>query len=133
MDLSKIPKAVMWGAISFVVVIFSFFAVSYIQYNLFGPESKYIATKCSNSETSLYIYLTAKQDLRNITILDGDKVVCRVESLQKDSEDFCKIEPLPNDTIYPLKIKYVTPENKTMKSVIECKIKSPSLLEKLLS
>lgn len=134
MDITKIPKFLIWIAI----FVFSVF-VLYLGYNLLAyrfskPYEKYIFVDCFYSNETSIVILTAKDNVKNIVIYDINlQNKCEITNLYKDSMDVCKISNVKTGGKVFVKINFEV-NNKTYSAVSECKIEErKSILDWLFS
>ncbi|MEM4818828.1 MAG: hypothetical protein QXT85_01200 [Nanopusillaceae archaeon] len=134
MDITKIPKFLIWIAI----FVFSVF-VLYLGYNLLAyrfskPYEKYIFVDCFYSNETSIVILTAKDNVKNIVIYDINlQNKCEIANLYKDSMDVCKISNVKTGGKVFVKINFEV-NNKTYSAVSECKIEErKSILDWLFS
>lgn len=134
MDITKIPKFLIWIAI----FVFSVF-VLYLGYNLLAykfskPYERYLFVDCFYSNETSIIILTAKDNIKNIVIYDINlQNKCEITNLYKDSMDVCKISNVKTGGKVFVKINFEV-NNKTYSAVSECKIEErKSILDWLFS
>ncbi|MEM4511518.1 MAG: hypothetical protein QXD25_01770 [Nanopusillaceae archaeon] len=134
MDITKIPKFLIWITI-FVFIVF----VSYLGYNLLAykfskPYERYLFVDCFYSNETSIIILTAKDNVKNIVIYDINlQNKCEIKNLYKDSMDVCKINNVKTGGKVFVKINFEV-DNKTYSAVSGCKIEErKSILDWLFS
>jgi len=122
MDLSKIPKFVIWGAIAVFIVSILITLYSIISYKITKPYQNYFEVECVYSNETSIIILTAKKDIDNITIHDFEKTnYCNIENLKSGSMDACKIQNklIGNQALVRI---YYSFDNESYSAIITCKI-----------
>jgi hypothetical protein len=124
MDLSKIPKFVLWIIIViFVIAILSAFYLYYIT-SYFPPYLKYFSYNCKYSNGLSVIILTAKQDLYNVTVYNfNQNENCNLGNIYTNSMSACEL----NNSITAgevLVIIYYNVSNQTYQAVVPCSIQS---------
>ncbi|MEM1804849.1 MAG: hypothetical protein QXI77_02540 [Nanopusillaceae archaeon] len=134
MDITKIPKFLIWITI-FVFIVF----VLYLGYNLLAykfskPYERYLFVDCFYSNETSIIILTAKDNVKNIVIYDINlQNKCEIKNLYKDSMDVCKINNVKMGEKVFVKINFEV-DNKTYSAVSGCKIEErKSILDWLFS
>jgi len=112
------------------------FYLSYlvISYKFFKPYQKFLEIDCTFSNNLSIVVLTAKQNIKNITVSDVDfKNKCAINYLSKDSMDICKIknEKLGNKVF--IRVVF-NANNETYTAIKECKVESKrkSLLDLII-
>jgi hypothetical protein len=124
MDLSKIPKFVLWVAIAiFVIVILSALYLYYVT-SYFPPYLKYFSYNCKYSNGVSVVILTAKQDIYNVTIYNFNKnESCNLGNIYANSMGACEL----NNSIIAGEVLvriYYNINNQTYEAVVPCSIKS---------
>ncbi len=133
MEALKIPdfirKLAITGVVVFLSALFGFIAYNYLMYKIWKPYFKYIDIDCKIKNNSTVIILTAKSELKNITIYDpNDRMVKVIKSLSKDSSDLVYVKYAFNPNYVQVEFRV---NNNTYRAVSECK-EEVSLLQKLL-
>jgi len=122
MDITNIPKFVIWTGIAVFVLFLIYLGYSYIQYSIMKPYEKYFTADCYFSNNSSLVIITAKADIYDINITNlyySD--YCYIKQLNKDSMDACKIENNIEDGKSIVKIIF-SYENTTYSAIVDCKI-----------
>jgi len=121
MEITNIPKFVIWTGIAIFILFLIYLGYFYIQYSVMKPYEKYFTANCYFSNNSSLIIITAKTDLYNINITNlyySD--YCFIKQLSKDSMDACKIENRVEDGRSIVKIVFSS-NNNTYSAIVECK------------
>jgi len=122
MDLSKIPKFIIWVAIAAFVVGILITLYSILSYKIAKPYQNHFEVECIYSNETSIIILTAKKDIDNITIYDFEKTnYCNIENLKSDSMDACKIQNKLIDNQALVRI-YYSLDNESYSAIVPCKI-----------
>ncbi|MEM1895688.1 MAG: hypothetical protein QXR54_00675 [Nanopusillaceae archaeon] len=134
MDITKIPKFLIWIAIFVFSVFVLYLLYNFLAYRFSKPYEKYIFVDCFYSNETSIVILTAKDNVKNIVIYDINlQNKCEIANLYKDSMDVCKISNVKTGGKVFVKINFEV-NNKTYSAVSECKIEErKSILDWLFS
>ncbi len=122
MDLTKIPKFLIWFGIAVFVLFLLYIGYSIIQYKIMKPYERYFVSDCYYSNGSSLIIITAKTDLSNINVTNIDMSdFCLIKKLNKDSMEACKIKNEEIDGKVLVKVIF-TYDNTTYSAIVPCKI-----------
>lgn len=131
MDLSKIPKFIIWTAIAVFIVVILYLVYFYYITSLFAPYQKYFNANCVYSNGQSVIIITAKQSLYNVTVSSFDNnYTCYIGNITSGSMGGCEL----NNTVVANAVYvriYYDINNQSYQEIINCQIKSSSLLNKL--
>lgn len=131
MDLTKIPKFIIWIAIAvFVILVLSLIYVYYIT-SFIQPYQKYFNANCIYSNGESVVILTAKQNLYNVNISSFNNLYsCSIGNILSGSMNGCVLNnTLVANSAY-VKV-YYNVNNQSYEAIIGCQIKSSSILSKL--
>ncbi|BFI73109.1 hypothetical protein YN1_0960 [Nanoarchaeota archaeon] len=124
MDISKIPKFVIWTAIAVFVVSILFLLYSYYITSYLPPYLKYFSYSCDYSNGQSVIILTAKENIYNVTVYNfNQNQNCYLGSILSTSMNACEI----NNSIIAGEVFvriYYNINNQTYQAVVPCSIKS---------
>ncbi|HIP66876.1 MAG TPA: hypothetical protein EYH09_02015 [Candidatus Nanopusillus sp.] len=122
-DITKIPKTVIWVAISIFVILLLSLTYLVVRYKVFKPYQQFVEIECTYTNNTAIVILSAKQDLRNVTISDFfEKNHCQIQYISKDSMDGCGITTEKTGDVVYVKVAFSV-DNKTYKAITGCKIK----------
>jgi hypothetical protein len=130
MDLTKIPKTFLWGAIAIFVAVILFYLYLSIQYKIFKPYQEFLDASCKVSSNSAVVIISAKKEIKNIQIVDfGGNGACSIKFIGRGSMDGCELNVTEVAGQYLVKISFEA-GNETYKAVIPCEsIKRKSILD----
>jgi len=133
-DITKIPKTIIWAAIAVFLILMLSLAYLVVKYKIFKPYQQFLEIECTYTNNTAIVILSAKQDLRNVTISDFfEENYCQIQFISKDSMDGCGITTRKIGDIVYVKVEFSV-DNKTYKAIAECKIKErKSLLDFLIN
>jgi len=132
MEITNIPKLIIWTGIAVFVLFLIYSGYDYIRYIFMKPYEKYFVAACFYGYNNSLIIITAKKDIYNINITNLQySDYCFIEKLNKDSTDACKIKNIPEDGKVVVKIIY-SYENDTYSTIIECKEEKKGIIGWLL-
>jgi len=122
MEITNIPKFVIWTGIAIFVLFLIYLGYSYVQYSVMKPYEKYFTANCYFSNNNSLVIITAKTDIYNVNITNlyySD--YCFIKQLNKDSMDACKIENRVENGKSIVKIVF-SHNNSTYSAIVECKV-----------
>jgi len=122
MDITNIPRFVIWTGIAIFVLFLIYLGYLYVQYSVMKPYEKYFTADCYSNDNTSLIIITAKTNIHDLNITNlyySD--YCYIKQLNKDSMDACKIENKIEDGKSIVKIVF-SHENTTYSAVINCRV-----------
>ena len=120
MDITKIPKAFLWGAIAVFVAVLLFYTYLSLQYKIFKPYQEYLDASCKVSGNTAVVIISAKKNISNIQIKDfGGAGSCSINSIGEGSMDGCKLNITEVAGQYLVKISFEV-NNETYKAIVPC-------------
>ena len=124
MDVSKIPKFVIWTAIAIFIVSILFMIYSYYITSYLPPYLKYFSYTCDYFNGQSVIILTAKENVYNVTVYNfNQNQNCYLGNIPSTSMNACEI----NNSIIAGEVFvriYYTVNNETYQAIVPCNIKS---------
>ena len=133
-DITKIPKTVIWAAISVFLILVLSLAYLVVKYKVFKPYQQFLEIECTYTNNTAIVILSAKQDLKNVTVSDFfEKNYCQIPFINKDSMDGCGVVTEKIGDVVHVKVAF-SADNRTYKAITECKIKERrSLIDMLVN
>ncbi|RIB35259.1 MAG: hypothetical protein BXU00_01870 [Candidatus Nanoclepta minutus] len=121
-DITKIPRLVIWVGISIFVIFLIYLGYNFLQYNVMKPYERYFVADCYYNDNSSLIIITAKRDISNVNITDLDySSYCFIKQLSKDSMDACRISNREEGGKVLVKVTFSS-DNFTYSAIVPCRV-----------
>ena len=135
MDISKIPKFVIWvGIAAFILVVLYAIYIYYVTSYL-PPYLEYFTYSCQYSNGTSLIIITAKQNLENVTVYNFyENSTCNLGSINYGSMNGCSVNN--NIIIVDAYVRvYYTVNGNQYEAILPCQIveSNSGILSGLLS
>lgn len=132
MDITKIPKFVIWAGIAVFVLAVLYSIYLYYITSFLPPYQRYFTADCTFYNNKSVVILSAKVNINNITVYSFNNIYhCYLGNINQYSMNGCEL----NNTLVAgdayVRIKYII-NNNTYMTIIPCKIKDNNVLSKLI-